>query len=151
MHLSGSVSGITTPNEYSYRYLEDYGLYYAAYGQLLFLAKAKSDVHVTLSTVKDDSDSYEILIGGWSNTKSVIRLCHQCHDMMETLHTPLNENFFMPFWVSWSGGVIRVGEGTEILKNEFLHMDEPTPKSIDYIGISTSAVGTWVFSKGMFS
>ena len=139
--------------EYSYRYLQDYRLYYAPYGHLFFLAKARNDVHVTLSTIKGNSDSYEIVIGGWGNTISAIRFCHQCDNMVEKFHTPLNENFFQPFWVSWSESEIRVGQGTELFKDELLHLDAQTPKSINYIGISTGyeAGGTWIFSKGVFS
>ena len=93
-----------------------------------------------------------MVIGGWDNTKSVIRSCQQCDNVMETLHNPLNEDFFMPFWVSWSGNVIRVGQGTELFQQEFLHLDDSNPKSINYIGISSgwNAEGSWIFSKGMF-
>ena len=135
-----------------YIYLHDYGIHYAAYGYLFFLVKAEKDVHVTLSTIKGNLDSYETVIGGWSNAKSAIRLCQQCDPpVMETQHIPLNANFFQPFWVSWSGGDIRVGQGTELFKDEFLRLDDPNPKSINYVGISTGygAAGTWIFSEGM--
>ena len=51
---------------------------------LIFSAKARNDVHVTLTP--SGGDGYEIVIGGWKNTKSVIRKCHHCADQVELLH-----------------------------------------------------------------
>ncbi len=51
---------------------------------LIFSAKARNDVHVTLTPI--GGDGYEIVIGGWSNTKSAIRQCHQCTPQVELLH-----------------------------------------------------------------
>ena len=120
---------------------------------MFFSVKARKDAHVTLSTVKGNPDSYEIAIGGNSNTNSNIRTCQQCAAVITILHTPLNEHFFQPFWISWSGGVIRVGQGTELFQDEFLRFDDPAPKAVNYIGISTywGTAGTWMFGKGMLS
>ena len=150
--FSGDVIEITTPKSYDYLYLEDYGLYYAAEGYVVFLVKARNDVHLTLSTRKGDwlNDSYEIVIGGWYNTRSAIRACHQCKPSVQTNHNPLDENFFLPFWVSWSANEIRVGQGTGLSSKEFLHWEDPGPLSVNYIGISTGwgAEGNWIFGIG---
>ena len=43
-----------------------------------FQAQAASDVHIALSPHLGDADAmYEIVIGGWGNSHSVIRRCKQ--------------------------------------------------------------------------
>lgn len=42
--------------------------------QVTFKVKACNDAHVALSTTTTtDSQTYEIVLGGWNNTKSVVR------------------------------------------------------------------------------
>ena len=76
---------ITTPNNYTYHYLSDYGLDLLQKKYVVFRVKAGNDAHITLSKTKGNwlSDSYEILIGGWNNGKSAIRPCHQCNPVVE--------------------------------------------------------------------
>ena len=50
--------------------------------------KACHDAHIALSEVKglDSSETYEIVIGGWSDSQSVIRDCKQCLHKDEIKH-----------------------------------------------------------------
>ena len=45
---------------------------------LYFEVKADNDVHIGLSPIAGDANPmYEIVIGGWGNTRSAIRRCKQ--------------------------------------------------------------------------
>jgi hypothetical protein len=71
--------------------------------------KATSDACILLS---DDGDSLatEILIGGWSNTRTVIRDRPQFPHVAER-STPgvLSPAAFRDFWVAWSETTVTVG------------------------------------------
>ena len=52
-----------------------------------------------------------------------------------------------PFWLSWSGGLIRVGEGHIVGDRELLQWQDPNPRSVHDITVSTGwgANGHWEF------
>lgn len=51
------------------------------------------------------------------------------------------------FWVSWSGGLIKVGEGHIAGEKEILQWQDPNPRSVHAITVSTGwgADGHWEF------
>ena len=63
---------LTTPNRYDYKQL-----WYSVQGKtgIVFKVKASNDAHVALSTVRGNTETntYEIVISGYGNTKSSIR------------------------------------------------------------------------------
>ena len=61
--LSGYEVQIETPDLYQYHYLEGYGVSVSGYSYITFLVRASNDAHVTLSTYKNSSHYYEIVIG----------------------------------------------------------------------------------------
>ena len=62
---------VNTDNGYHY---EDTGLDLSKADGVVFKVKACNDAHVALSTSTNlDSNMYEIVIGGWSNSKSAMR------------------------------------------------------------------------------
>jgi len=89
--------------------------------------------------------SSQVFIGGWSNSKSVIRRNRTKPDVAEK-DTPdiLSANEFRGFWISWDNGNINVGkEGHD---EEFLSYSDPDPFGIGYYGLCTGwgATGTWL-------
>lgn len=49
------------------------------------------------------------------------------------------------FWVSWYGGIVRVGTGIEVGENELVHFDDGYPIDINAVSISTDqdVTGKW--------
>ena len=79
-----------------------------------FSVKASNDAHVGLFTGPNaSSDMYEIVIGGWSNTQSVIRNSPQGTNRV-TARTPgiLNVSQWQPFWLTMDGATVTLGTGT---------------------------------------
>ena len=63
---------LTTPNKYEFHYIKKPD---SVKNTFNFEVKAANNVHVALSRdSQDNSDMYEIVLGGWSNTLSWISL-----------------------------------------------------------------------------
>ncbi|XP_066292800.1 apolipoprotein(a)-like [Branchiostoma lanceolatum] len=113
-----------------------------------FEVKASSDVHIALSNQNSPMDDmYEIVIGGWSNSRSVIRRQEQ-GDAVASAATPdiLSPSVYRGFLISWSGeGVISIRLETE--DYPFLTWTDPNPLPISHVGYSTgySSTGTFLF------
>ena len=78
---------------------------------------------------------YEVVIGGWSNTKSVIRRAKQSQQKVEA-STPsiVSPTEFRGFWITYNNGVIKVGkEGQEA----FMEWIDPNPLPVNNMGYST--------------
>ena len=102
-----------------------------------------SDAHIGLSEIPGLSslNMYEIVIGGWSNTKSVIRRGRQGAIEVET-STPdiLNCNSMKYFWVTWDDGAIEVGIGAVIGQSRILYYKDPEPYTVNSITVATYGV-----------
>ncbi|CAH1961261.1 unnamed protein product [Acanthoscelides obtectus] len=110
-----------------------------------FRVRAPNDAHIALTpTAAEVEPMYEIFIGGWGNSRSVIRKNRTKPDVAET-PTPgiLNENEFRGFWVRWQGPTITVGREGEI--PPFLSYTDHEVLNIQYIGVCTGwgATGSW--------
>lgn len=91
---------------------------------------------------------YEIFIGGWGNSKSVIRKNRTKPDVAES-NTPgiLNPDEFRGFWVRWENGNITAGyEGDAA---PFLSFTDYERVPIEYIGVCTGwgARGSWIIEE----
>ena len=66
------------------------------------------------------------------------------------LSSPMSSDAFLPFWVSWDGGTIRVGAGDEVNVDEFLTFTDPSPTQINYIGLGSccGASVDWIIIPG---
>ena len=88
-----------------------------------------------------------IVIGGWNNTKSVIRRCKQCTNLATNRHNPLNRAEFRDFQVSYVDGTIKVyyWDHPSVL---FMEYTDPNPLSIGMVGYSTGwgSTGEFVFN-----
>jgi len=129
-------------------YTEDrlvYQFYPANGNSISFRVKAKHDAHIALTTTPYVSQPmYEILLGGWDNTKSVIRRNEQKPDLIEA-YTPsiLNEHELRGFWIRWEYGLIAVG--TEGNFTPILQWSDPSV-NLQYFGVRTGwgAKGHWL-------
>ncbi|XP_078602190.1 uncharacterized protein LOC144876595 isoform X2 [Branchiostoma floridae x Branchiostoma japonicum] len=113
-----------------------------------FDVRAKSDVHVALSSQNQDlDDMYEIVIGGWSNTQSVIRRSKQGNNLVTAFTFGINsERVYRKFWITWSSnGTIAVGKVGDT--QPFMQWTDPDPLPITYAGYTTGwgSTGEWVF------
>lgn len=119
---------------------------------IVFKVRACSDVHIGLSRYPGISyvEMYEIVIGGWGNTKSVIRTSMQQEhpeaelDEADTVSCDSSRHF----WVSWPNGRIAFGRGSHVGSREMLHWTDPNPHEVTAVGITNAADnnGTWEFS-----
>lgn len=111
--------------------------------------RAPNDAHIALTTQAAEIDPmYEIFIGGWGNTKSVIRKNRTKPDVAEA-HTPyiLNEGEFRGFWVRWNNGTITAGREGE--GSPFLSWSDSEAVPIAYVGVCTGwgATGSWIIEQ----
>ncbi len=83
------------------------------------------------------------MIGGWDNTKSVIRAGGMGPIVEEatTLHI-LDGDEFRQFWISWDKGMVQVGEGRRKGTDTFLRLVE-LHCSLYEILLSSSSVVTY--------
>ena len=87
----------------------------------------------------------QIVIGGWKNTKSVIRRNGVEPNKDEVL-TPyiVSDAEYHGFYIRWKGGLVEVGKEGEL--SPFLKWKDPDPFDVHYYGISTGygATGSWI-------
>lgn len=114
----------------------------------MFKLQACNDGHVGLfESYKFRPYTYEIVIGGYSNMKSEIRINRFSNTLVNTPDI-LKCDELQQFWVSWLNGRIALGYGEVPGIAEILGVDDPNPKSISYLGLSTGwgATGVWMIS-----
>ncbi|XP_055372435.1 C3 and PZP-like alpha-2-macroglobulin domain-containing protein 8 [Condylostylus longicornis] len=114
-----------------------------------FKVRSPNDAHLALTNGPNESDPmYEVFIGGWQNTKSVIRKNRTKPDVVET-DTPgiLNPGEFRGFWIRWYDGVITVGREGEAAA--FMSHEDPDLYPVNFIGVCTGwgASGTWLLEE----
>ncbi|XP_063357679.1 C3 and PZP-like alpha-2-macroglobulin domain-containing protein 8 isoform X2 [Cydia amplana] len=122
-----------------------YQFYPVSSGSVQFKVRAPNDAHIALTTNPQESDPmYEVFIGGWGNTKSVIRRNRTKPEKAEA-DTPgiLNAGEFRGFWVRWDSGIISAGREGEAIP--FLSWQDPEPFAVGFVGVCTGwgATGTW--------
>ncbi|XP_061392856.1 uncharacterized protein LOC133328302 [Musca vetustissima] len=133
---------INTPNEKRYRY-------YPVHGNLfLFNVKCTNDCHVTLSSNNEERDPmYEIVFGGWANTKSIIRKNGKMPDLVE-VQTPkiCSEHEWRTFWICWHDNVLQAGRGGEDVP--LMAYKDANLFDVKYLGICTAygSSGSWIFN-----
>eukprot|EP01052_Picozoa_sp_SAG31_P011017 SAG31_NODE_614_length_13525_cov_4.312230_5_plen_1443_part_00 len=109
---------------------------------VVFTVQAANDAHIGFFTGPDStSEMYEIILGGWSNSKSAIRQ-HRggSNQIRENTPSVLSSSEPRQFWASVINGHVRVGTGAVVGSNVFLDWQDPDPHS----GDSRSIVATLV-------
>ncbi|KAL0851415.1 hypothetical protein ABMA28_007225 [Loxostege sticticalis] len=136
------VYQVQTENDLQYQF------YPVLTGFIRFEVKTRKDAHLMLSNgPKASNPMYEIIIGGWENTKSVIRKNKINKREVETPGIT-NENEFRRFWVRWDGNEIGVGRDLEA--EPFMSYADPEAFPITFVGVGTGwgASGIWKFEDG---
>lgn len=133
-----------------YHYIDELSTFIRHAKYIQFDVKGCNDACFILSEHRNDSShSYEIVVGGWENSKSVIRKCKGCASMATASHRPMSCTEFRPFWASWENGIIRVGEGLEVGAGTFIEWSDETSLPVNFLGISSFNTPTsWRYFKG---
>lgn len=115
-------------------------------GLIVFEAKALNDVFVGFaqepSRVRNtDNQVYEVVLGGWENTRHVLRI-KSLGKSAKTLtkednrEAMLKQNNFEKYWIFMNNGLIKIGKG-EPGKNVLIEWQDPFPwTGIKYVGFS---------------
>lgn len=127
----------------------EYQFYPNSSGFQQFRVRAANDAHLALTSGPNESDPmYEIFIGGWGNTKSVIRYNRTKPEKAE-VETPeiLNGGEFRGFWLKWGGG--RVAAGKEGESAPFIEWNNPEPFQVNFVGVCTGwgSSGNWILDQ----
>merc|ERR1711993_164220 len=112
-----------------------------------FTVLASNDAHVGFfSSSKSLSEVYEIVIGGWSNSKSVIRKSNQGTNQVEASTSNIvSSSEAKQFWASASNGLVQFGHGSVIGEQTILSWQDPNPHEAVFIGVMTGwgSTGSW--------
>lgn len=123
-----------------------YNFYPVSNGICQFRVRAPNDAHLAFCSDAAEADPmYEVFLGGWKNTKSIIRKNRTKPDVAES-DTPdiLNDGEFRGFWIRWDGNTITVGH--EGQPAAFLTYEDTETVPINYVGVCTGwgACGSWI-------
>ena len=116
---------------------------------IIFNVRAKNDASVGFFTdKKSDKELYDIVIGGWGNTQSVIlreRKINGNYLVTKATANILNATEDRTFWADANNGVVRLGEGPIIGKKIVMSWTDEKPLNTIYVGFSTGwgATGDW--------
>lgn len=115
----------------------EYTWFPAGQNGVVFRVRAAHDAHLALTSSESMSNPMlEVYIGGWQNSKSVIRKNQTKPDVVEEA-TPeiLTGGEFRGFWIRWTDNVITVGKEGEAAAFLSYNNDEAFP--INYVGVCT--------------
>ncbi len=141
-------AGVSLPPSYGeYFWLKD-KFKTAGQGSVSFEAKALNDVFVcfgqrAFKTRNTTNQIYEIVLGAWNNTKTVIRVASLGKTVTEFLDVDYPDAMIDPlefkkYWVSLKDGVVSIGKGKLDPKNVLLKWKDPYPiERIRYVGVSS--------------
>jgi hypothetical protein len=114
---------------------------------ITFSVTARNDAHVGFfSDQKSLNEVYEIVIGGWANSQSVIRERHgSANKVVVPTNGLLNGNRAVQFWADALNGLIRLGTGSAVGENILMQWQDPNPHTVSYVGVMTGwgATGQW--------
>ena len=146
---SGQVNSRITQNiEQYYTQLYNYGVIPTEERSLKFHIKACKQAYILLSATRDlvCPDYYELVIGGYINSRVIIRRKYGVHRYLAKVNidAPLNCNEFRPFVVNWStSGNIQITTDSYL----YVNVTDPDPLPVNGLGIMTAHGGTglWMF------
>jgi len=114
---------------------------------ITFTVQANNDAHVGFfSASKSLSEVYEIVIGGWGNSWSVIRESNQgANQVSASTSQIVSGNEDREFWASADNGLVQFGRGSIVGEQVVLSWQDPNPHEAIYVGVMTGwgATGVW--------
>ena len=142
---------MNTDGTYDY---ERYHVVTSGRTHMAFTLQACSDSHVGLSEVPGlaSYNMYEVVIGGWENSKSVIRRQVQGTILAER-QTPniLKCDETRYFWISWADGLIEMGSGAAIGQHRLIYYQDPDPYTVNSLTLDTASGFSGVYTFGIAS
>lgn len=93
------------------------------------------------------------MLGGSFNTKTSIRSCQGCSPEAQDISGPyLAENEFLPFWISWARGYIKVGRNEVVLQDVLVEWFHTDPYEVNYIALSSwnGNNASWILETGLY-
>ncbi|XP_067664604.1 uncharacterized protein [Haliotis asinina] len=119
---------------------------------IVYLVKACNDAQITIHNRPDTyhTSAYQVVVGGYRNTKSLIRQCTRCPFLI--IHEEsslLSCQEYRPFWLSWKNNVISVGKGQVIGKQTFMEYAEKNHTVFNHISVSSyvNNAAVWLFKE----
>merc|ERR1719394_97617 len=114
---------------------------------ITFTVRANNDAHVGFfSNSKSLSEVYEIVIGGWGNSWSVIRESNQgANQVAQATSQIVSGSEDRDFWASAENGLVQLGLGHKIGEQVVLAWQDPNSHEAMYVGVMTGwgADGVW--------
>lgn len=149
--LSGTELRIISSRTDAMPLLSQYGAYPSGNAFITFKIKASYDGVLTLMSQANviTSHNYVIIISGDNNTKSEIQYLKTTNVTQKPVdlsfpvgvtlasHTEslLDPTQYIQFWVSWYGGVVRVGKGQTFNNNEIMSISMDCPFEVQNIAL----------------
>ncbi|OWF53528.1 C3 and PZP-like alpha-2-macroglobulin domain-containing protein 8 [Mizuhopecten yessoensis] len=144
----------TTPKQsgsytqYKYTLLSTHGYTVGSRTWVVLEVRTCEDAYIGLmknNHVKNHGSIYEVVIGGWANTKTCIRDQRQGSCRAEKTKVVLDCNTYLAFKVSWTGGTVTVFTDENGSWTKLVQWTDTSPFTVRYIGVTTSiyATGYW--------
>jgi hypothetical protein len=137
-------SFIVQPNQGFYRHFASVPLHADNFA-FRFQARTAGAVYVSLLSSNSlqsqrDGNCYEIVIGGWQNSRSAIRLGNQGRSLVEVNSYRFNsQDHDQHYWIRYHDSILVVGRGDVVDVGVFMHVHAPTlagnPRQL-YIGFT---------------
>lgn len=140
-----------TADDQQYVELSPYCITAANRSAFSFQVSAQHDAHVALMSTDNTAGLlYEIVIGGWGNTKSCIRLAKQQECKNTYLGPVVNSYTYTHFWVSWANGVISLGRSETVNQTKLIEFTHTNPYPVNFLAVMTGfgSTGNWKFING---
>ena len=115
---------------------------------ITFSVRASNDANIGFMC-NSCNDFYQIAIGGWSNTKSVIQRGSTKNS--SSISGLLDGNEYRPFWAQALNGMVRFGTGHIIGQNVIVQWQDPSPIIPNYVGFTTGwgSSGDWIIESNL--
>lgn len=141
---------IETLDDLTYTILSDHGFTLPTKKFFNFEVMACNDAHVALISGNTEYDPlYEIVIGGWWNLRSAIRMYkQQIIPRVIISVTFLECNEYKELWVYWNNTTVVIGQESTMNINVFLTWSKQSGlRQVENIGIHTGfgSEGKWIF------